>query len=173
MTALQGVAQNGGCGHGAYKSGNPLQPLFRFGGPVDTFFCQHINRRLVNPAGQVDVARHHAKQVFRVAADIHIRCAVDPDASENQHIGIFLAGVLQDFLEHLAVQQANGAFHALVFHHFSGNFQVGLVNFGEAFVDDVFVQFFLLFKFEDLGGIFGENAGQAVEHGVMKIWVER
>lgn len=60
----------------------------------------------------------------------------------------------------------------LGFGDLKANFKMGLVNLGEAGVDHLFVEFLLLFEPEDFSRLFGENAGDRVENGIVIIRIE-
>ena len=172
MASFQGITQDSARGHGENKSRNFFQPLLGFRSPFDALFRFHFNRRLEHLAGKIHIARHQPEKIFRIPADVHVRCAVYANPAQNQHVGIFFPGILQYFLENLSIQQTDGTFQTLILDEFSGYLKMSLINLRQTFIDDVLMQFFLLLKLEDFSRFLGQDSGETVEHGVMKIGIE-
>jgi hypothetical protein len=95
-------------------------------------------------------SRCQPEQVVGVAAEVHLRRGVDADPADHQQPGRVLADVLQDFLERLAVEERRLDLDPLVARQGLRHPQVRLVDLGQAGVDDLFVQLFLLFEAKDL-----------------------
>ena len=119
------------------------------------------------------MAVDHAQEVFGVGADVHIIVAVYPEPAHHQHPGFLAPDILQDLFEGLAVEQRGLDVHALGLRDFSGNVEMGLVDFRQAAVDDLLVQFLLLLEAEHLARLFIQHARDAVKRGVMEIRIER
>ncbi len=98
---------------------------------------------------------------------------MDADAADDQEGRHVFADVLNDFLERFSVQQRRLDVRLLRLGDLARDVQMGLVDLGQAAVDDFFVQLFLFFEPEDLAGLFIEDARDAVEGGVMEVGIKR
>ena len=122
----------------------------RFFRPGNGVFGLRIDRRHILPVGNQHVTGRAAEQVFGVAADIHVFITVDADAADDQQGRDIFADILNDLFKRFSVQQRRLDIGLFGLGDFAGDVQMGLVNLGQAAVDDFLVQLFLFLKPEDL-----------------------
>ena len=173
MPFFNGIAVNRGLGDAAREYRNLFHPQQGFLGPGDGVFRLGVDRRHEFFIGDQDVAGGRPEQVLGVAADVHVVVAVYADTPDDQQPGLLLTHVLEDFFEHLAVQERGADVRPLFLSHFPGNIQVRLIDFGQPAVDHFLVEFFLLLEAKDLAGLFVQDPGNAVERGIVEIRIER
>ena len=171
MPALHRIAADGGAGDGAKGGGNALHARFGLLRPGHARLRLHVDGRHKGAARQQDADRCQAEQVVGVAAQVHLGRGVDADAPDHEKPRWVLADVLQDLLEGLAVEERGLDLDSLIARYGLGHPQVGLIDLGEAGVDDLFVQLFLLFEPEDFRCFGREHVDDAVEHRVVEVGV--
>ena len=97
--------------------------------------------------------------------------AVDADPADDQQPGVGLARVVQDLLEGLAVEERLRDLDARLGRHLLRDLEVRLVDLRQPGIDDLLVELVLLLEAEDLGGLLGQHAHDAVEDGVVEVRV--
>ena len=94
------------------------------------------------------------------------------DPAHDQHPGLLAAHVLEHLLEGLAVQQRGLDVLPFGLGDLAADVEMGLIDLGQPAVNDLLVQLLLLLEAEDLAGLLVEDAGDAVEGGVVEVGIE-
>ena len=94
------------------------------------------------------------------------------DPAQHQHPGLLAADVLEHLLEGFAVQQRGLDVLPFGLGDLAADVEVRLVDLGQPAVNDLLMQLFLLLEAEDLAGLLVEDAGDAVEGGVVEVGIE-
>ena len=167
MSPFERKAQDRGPGNLFHEARHLLHPLLCLRRPGDAGLRLDVHRRIEFPAGHQHVAGGQPQQVLAVGADIHAIIAVHPDLSQDQHPRFRLADVPEDPVERLPIQQSDLQVCPLIARDLAGDFEVRLVDLGQAGVDDLLVQLLLLLELEDLGRLLCQDIGKAVEHRIV------
>ena len=96
---------------------------------------------------------------------------MNADPSHHDEPGVCLAGVVEDLLEGLAVEERLLDLDARLAAHPLADFQMRLIDLRQPGVDDLFVELVLLLEPEDLRRLLGEDVDDAVEHRVVEVGI--
>ena len=152
--------------------GHLVHPLTCLEGPADGFLCLILDRWTELGFHHQDVARSQSQQVFRIAPDVHVLAAVNARPSQYQQPGRILMDVCQYGFPGFSIKQACLQFNSFVLGDASCNVEMGLVDFCQSSVDDLFMQFLLFLKFKHLTGLVRKDLVEGLEHPVMEIGIK-
>ena len=124
MPPFHGPAVDGRTGDASGEVGRGVEQARGRLGPEHRLLGPHVDGRGVALAREQDVAGDRAKQVFGVAADVHVFVAVYADAAQHQQPGLFAPHVLEHLLERFAVEQRDLQIDAFLFGDPPGYFEV-------------------------------------------------
>src|SRR5574341_1085578 len=172
VALLDRIPVNGSLGHATGEDRDLLHATQGLFSPGDRVFRLRIDRRHVFPIRHEDVTRGATKEILRVASDIHILVAMDTDAADDQESRDILAHILDNLFERFAVEQCRLDVSLFGLGDLTRNIEMRLIDLCKATVDHFFVQLFLLFETEHRAGFFVQHAGNAVERGIVEIWIE-
>ena len=96
---------------------------------------------------------------------------MDADLADHHQAGVDLLQIIADRLEGFTVQQHAGEVDAFLLGDAFRNIKVGLVDLGDAVVDQFLMQLFLLLEAEHLAGFVAQHIGDLVERHVMVIGI--
>lgn len=113
------------------------------------------------------MTRGGAQQIFRAAADVEAGVGVDAGHASHDQAGTDLAQVAVDGMERLALDQPGDGRPVPLAGQVLGDVQMGLVDPGDALVDQLLVELLLFLEAEDLALLLGQALGNLVEGDVV------